>query len=98
MTVAYIYIRGSYFLVKQKINKSKKNYIKFAMPVAKYTAEYASKFCLERILSAWNFIKGFYRYDCVFWRLKLFSFQNFANFILRLHSLSRKLRMQRREI
>jgi hypothetical protein len=49
MPVAYIYIRGSYFLIKQKINKSKKNYIKFAMPVAKHTAEYASKFCLEGI-------------------------------------------------
>jgi hypothetical protein len=41
MTVAYIYIlhiRGSYFLIKQKMNKSKKNYIKIAMPVAKHTA------------------------------------------------------------
>lgn len=41
MPVAYIYIRGSYFLIKQKMNKSKKNYIKIAMPVAKHTAEYA---------------------------------------------------------
>jgi hypothetical protein len=32
------------------------------MPVAKYTAEYNSKCCLEGILSAWDFIKGFYRY------------------------------------
>ena len=58
MPVAYIYIythtyiRGSYFLIKQKMNKSKKNYIKIAMPVAKHTAEYASKCCLEGILSA----------------------------------------------
>jgi hypothetical protein len=43
MLVTYIYIhtyiRGSYFLIKQKMNQSKKN-IKFAMPVAKHTAEY----------------------------------------------------------
>jgi hypothetical protein len=58
MPVAYIYIRGSYFLLKQKINKFKKNCIKFAMPVEKQTAEYASKCCLEGILSAWDFIKG----------------------------------------
>jgi hypothetical protein len=38
------------------MNKSKKNYIKFAVPVAKHTAEYASKCCLEGILSAWDFI------------------------------------------
>jgi hypothetical protein len=37
--VAYIHIRGSYFLIKQKMNKSKKNYIKFAMPVARHMAE-----------------------------------------------------------
>jgi hypothetical protein len=66
MPVAYIYIRGSYFLIKQKINKSKKNYIKFAMPVAKHRAEYASKFCLEGIFSVWDFIKGFCRYEYVF--------------------------------
>jgi hypothetical protein len=65
MPVAYIYIRGSYFLIKQKMNKSKKNYIKFAMPAAKHTAEYASKCCLEGILSAGDFIKGFYRYEYV---------------------------------
>jgi hypothetical protein len=53
MPVAYIYIRGSYFLIKEKMNENeKKNYIKIAMPVAKHTAEYASKFCLEEILSA----------------------------------------------
>jgi hypothetical protein len=51
MTVAYIHIRGSYFLIKQKMNKSKKNYIKIAMPMAKHTAEYASKCCLEGILN-----------------------------------------------
>jgi hypothetical protein len=49
--------------MKQKMNKSKKNYFKFAMPVAKHTFEYASKCCLEGILSAWYFIKGFYRYE-----------------------------------
>jgi len=54
MLVAYIYIRGSYFLMKQKMYKSKKNYIKFAMLVAKHTAEYAWKCCLEGILSAWE--------------------------------------------
>jgi hypothetical protein len=63
MAVAYIYIyiyihththiRRSYFLIKQKISKSKKNYIKIAMPVAKHTAEYAWKSCLEGILSVW---------------------------------------------
>ena len=52
MPVAYIYIRGSYFLIKQKMNKPKKNYIKTAMPVAKHTAECAWKCCLEGILSA----------------------------------------------
>jgi hypothetical protein len=52
MTVALIYIRGSYFLIKQKMNKSKKNYIKIAMPMAKHKAEYVSKCCLEGILSA----------------------------------------------
>ena len=41
MPVAYIYIWGSYFLIKQKMNKPKKNYIKISMPVAKYMAEYA---------------------------------------------------------
>jgi hypothetical protein len=56
MPVACIYIRGSYFLIKQKINKSKKNYTKFTMPVAKHTAEYASKCCLEGILYVWDFI------------------------------------------
>jgi hypothetical protein len=66
------------------MNKSKKNYIKFAMPVEKHMAEYSSKFCLEGILSAWDFIKGFYRYEYVFWHLKqFFSFQNFDNFMLR---------------
>jgi len=34
------------------MNKSKKNYITIAMPVAKRTAEYASKCCVEGILSA----------------------------------------------
>jgi hypothetical protein len=110
MPVAYRYIRGSYFLRKQKMNKSKKNYIKFAMPVAKHTAEYVSKCCLEGILSAWDFInplnaplnpichllallaahhilsvsrirvKGFYRYEYVFWRLKQFFFSEFCQF------------------
>jgi hypothetical protein len=51
MTVAYIYIRGSYFLIKKKMNKSKKNYIKIAMPMAKHTAQCASKCCLGGILS-----------------------------------------------
>jgi hypothetical protein len=51
MTVAYIYIEGSYFLIKQNMNKPKKKYIKIAMPMAKHTAEYASKCCLEGILS-----------------------------------------------
>jgi hypothetical protein len=40
------------------MNKSKKNCIKFTKPVVKHTAEYASKCCLEGILSAWDFIKG----------------------------------------
>jgi hypothetical protein len=40
------------------------------------------------------FIKGIYKYEYVFWRLKQFSFQNFANFILRIRSLSTKLWMQ----
>jgi hypothetical protein len=66
MPVAYVYIRGSYFLIKQKMNKSKKKYIKFAMPVVKHRAEYASKCCLEGTLSAWDFIKSFYRYEYVF--------------------------------
>jgi hypothetical protein len=44
MTVALMYIWGSYFLVKQKMNKS--------MPMAKHTAKYVSKCCLEGILSA----------------------------------------------
>jgi len=48
----YIHIRGSYLLIKQKMNKSKKNYTTIAMPVAKRTAEYASKCCVEGILSA----------------------------------------------
>jgi len=52
MPVAYIYIWGSYLLIKQKMNKSKKNYITIAMPVVKCTAEYASKCCVEGILSA----------------------------------------------
>jgi hypothetical protein len=60
------------------MNKSKKNYIKIAMPVAKRTAEYASKCCLEGILSARDFIKGFYRYEYVFWRLKQFFFSEFC--------------------
>jgi hypothetical protein len=55
------------------MNTSKKNYIKIAMPVAKHTAEYASKCCLKGILSAWDFIKGFYRYEYIYWRLKNFS-------------------------
>jgi hypothetical protein len=66
MPVAYIYIWGNYFLIKQKMNKSRKNDIKFAMPVVKHTAEYASKCCLEGILSAWDFFKGFYTYEYVF--------------------------------
>jgi hypothetical protein len=77
--VAYTYIWGSYFLIKQKMYKSKKNYINFAMPVAKYTAEYASKCCLEVILSVWDFIKGFYRYEYIFWHLKQF-FSEFCQF------------------
>jgi hypothetical protein len=51
MPVAYIYL-GNLLFNKAKMNKSKKNYIKIAMPVAKHTAVYASKFCLEGILSA----------------------------------------------
>ena len=42
-----MYIRGSCYLIKQK----SENYIKIAMPVAKHTAEYASKCCLEGILT-----------------------------------------------
>jgi hypothetical protein len=81
MLAAYIYIRGSYFLIKQKMNKSKKNtYIKFSMPVAKRTAECASQCCLEGILNAWDFIKGFYSYEYVFWRLKQFFFPEFGQF------------------
>ena len=52
MPVAHIYIWGSYFLIKRKMNKFKKNCIKIAMPVAKHRAEYASKYCLEGILNA----------------------------------------------
>jgi isopropylmalate/homocitrate/citramalate synthase len=48
----HTYIRGSYFLIKQKLNKSKKNYFKIAMPLAKHMSEYASTCCLEGILSA----------------------------------------------
>jgi hypothetical protein len=62
------------------MNKSKKNYIKFAMPVAKHTAEYDSKCYLEGILSAWDFIKGFCRYEYAFWRLKQFFFSEFCQF------------------
>jgi hypothetical protein len=62
------------------MNKSKKNYIKFAMPVAKHTAEYASRSCLEEILSAWDFTTGFCRYEHVFWRLKQFFFSEFCQF------------------
>ena len=51
-TYIHTYIRGSYILIKQEMNKSKKNYIKIVMPVAKHTTEYASKCCLEGILSA----------------------------------------------
>jgi hypothetical protein len=54
------------------MTKSKKNYIKFVMPVAKHTAEYALKCYLEGILSAWDFINGFYRYEYIFRRLKQF--------------------------
>jgi hypothetical protein len=34
------------------VNKYKKNNIKIAIPIAKHTAEYASKCCLEGILIA----------------------------------------------
>jgi hypothetical protein len=65
MTSIYIH-PGKLLFNKEKINKSKKNYIKFAMPVAKHAAEYASKCCLEGILSAWDFIKGINLYEpCV---------------------------------
>jgi hypothetical protein len=80
MPVVCIYIRGSYFLIKQKMFKSNKDYIKFAMPVAKHSAEYASKCCLEGISSAWGFIKGFYKYDYDFWRLKQFFLSEFCQF------------------
>ena len=43
---------GKLLFNKEKINKSKKNYIKISMPVAKHTAEHASECCLEGILSA----------------------------------------------
>jgi hypothetical protein len=43
---------GKLLLVKQKMNKCKKNYIKIAMHVANHTAAYASKCCLEGILTA----------------------------------------------
>jgi len=56
------------------MNKSKKNYITIAMPVAKRTAEYASKCCVEGKLSAWDFLKGFYRYEYALWHLKQFFF------------------------
>jgi hypothetical protein len=36
----------------KKVNKYNTNYIIIAVPVAKHTAEYASKCCLEEILSA----------------------------------------------
>ena len=60
MPVAYIYththththIQGGYFLIKQKMNKSKKNHIKISMPMAKHTAEYVSECFSEGILSA----------------------------------------------
>jgi hypothetical protein len=71
---------GKLLFNREKMNKSKKNYIKFAMPVAKHTAAYASKCCLEAILSAWNFIKGVYRYEYVFWRLKQLLFSEFCLF------------------
>jgi hypothetical protein len=92
------YIHPGKLLLKQNMDKSKKNYIKFAMPVVKHTAEYVPKCCLEGILSAWDFIKGFYRYEHVFWGLKPFLFSEFFYFIIRFRSLSRKLRMQRRQI
>jgi hypothetical protein len=80
MPVAYRYIRGSYFLIKQKMNKSKKNYIKFAMPVAKHRLNMLLN-AAGGILSAWDFIKGFYRYEYVFWRLKQFFFSEFCRFL-----------------
>ena len=52
MPVTYIYIY-IYILIKQKMNKSNKSYIKFAMSVARHTAEYAWKCSLEGILSDW---------------------------------------------
>ena len=39
-STTYIYIRGSYLLIKQKMNKSKKKSITIAMPAVKHTAEY----------------------------------------------------------
>jgi hypothetical protein len=45
------------------------------MPVAKHKAEYASNCCLEEILSAWDFIKGFYRYDCLLAFKTIFLFR-----------------------
>jgi hypothetical protein len=66
--------------MKQKINKSKKNYIKYVMPVAKHTAEYDSKCYLEGLLSAWDFFMGFYSYSNFFWRLKQFLFSEFCQF------------------
>ena len=48
----YIYTGKLVFNKAKKVNKYKKNYIKIAMPVVKHTAEYASKCCLEGILSA----------------------------------------------
>jgi hypothetical protein len=36
MAVAYTHKRGSYFLIKQKMNTPKKDYIKIAMPIAKH--------------------------------------------------------------
>jgi isopropylmalate/homocitrate/citramalate synthase len=89
----HIYIRGSYFLIKQKMNKSKKNYFKISMPLAKYMAEYATKCCLEGILSARYFIKGFYRYDYVFRCLKQFFFSEYYNIfkILSRNSCTKKI-------
>jgi hypothetical protein len=62
------------------MNNYKKNCIKIATPVAKRTAEYASKCCLEGLLSACDFMKGFYRYEYVFWYLKQFFFSEFCQF------------------
>ena len=50
-TYIYIYIYTRKLLIN-KAKKSKINYIKIAMPVAKHTAEYASKCCVEGISSA----------------------------------------------